>query len=650
MAELNSAPIVDISVATGELIAMTGAGVDDFARVPVAAVQAAVALAGTATQPGDLGSAAGLDTADIEAMITSQAPVMTPTGLTAVVDAGIAAGGATATLLADSAANIIGDSASGPAAVNLATRFETMSILERSDHLGAMLAGQSLEGPVNPGEMAYVDEAGKATGIWFYPETVSDQIAGLATAFPQDPASQRLIWEYDDCTSDIATNDLVVDFSTTLAKRFNFTADLDLGAKALPAGWIGRHVEGVVVASNTHATLARTITFVLSGTLLAQTLNTTVLAGATATTLSVPALKSVFIRYTMTSTGTLHLRVDAQAPAGVGVTDGDKGNITVSGGGLTWTIDNGVVTNAMLETVATATIKGRTTAATGAVENLTPTQVTAMLNIATTGLKGLLPVLGGGTTNFLRADGAWAAPPGGGATNLGYTAATRILTSDTGADVTLPLVTTTEAGLAPASGGGTATFLRADGAWAAPTAAGLVGLQQASFPASSFIPDATNPPSYTLAAGTNFRIESWDFSSTTAQTIYIPISAPKRWNKSTIQFRVRWFHPNTTTNFDVTFEGSAAAFADGDDLDALAFGAVQYSKDTGATGGLKKQFYSPLSAAITVAGAPGDEEFLMLRFRRDPAGGGVATDDDLAVDAKVLGIDIFWTNTTGVDS
>lgn len=40
-----------------------------------------------------------------------------------------------------------------------------------------------------------------------------------------------------------------------------------------------------------------------------------------------------------------------------------------------------------------------------------PTDVTT-LN-ATTGQHGLLPKLGGGTTNFLRADGTWAAPPGG---------------------------------------------------------------------------------------------------------------------------------------------------------------------------------------------------------------------------------------------
>jgi hypothetical protein len=51
----------------------------------------------------------------------------------------------------------------------------------------------------------------------------------------------------------------------------------------------------------------------------------------------------------------------------------------------------------------------------GAVQShLTPTQVTADLNLFTSTLQGLTPLSGGGTTNFLRADGTWAAPPGGG--------------------------------------------------------------------------------------------------------------------------------------------------------------------------------------------------------------------------------------------
>jgi hypothetical protein len=54
------------------------------------------------------------------------------------------------------------------------------------------------------------------------------------------------------------------------------------------------------------------------------------------------------------------------------------------------------------------------------------------------------------------------------ATNLSYDASTRLLSSSTGDDTTLPLVTTSAAGLVPASGGGTTNFLRADGMFAAP--------------------------------------------------------------------------------------------------------------------------------------------------------------------------------------
>lgn len=43
---------------------------------------------------------------------------------------------------------------------------------------------------------------------------------------------------------------------------------------------------------------------------------------------------------------------------------------------------------------------------------LTPTQVTADLNLFTSSLQGLTPASGGGTSTFLRADGTWVAPPG----------------------------------------------------------------------------------------------------------------------------------------------------------------------------------------------------------------------------------------------
>ena len=77
-------------------------------------------------------------------------------------------------------------------------------------------------------------------------------------------------------------------------------------------------------------------------------------------------------------------------------------------------INNDQVTNAKLANVNTATIKGRTTAGTGDPEDLTTAQTTALLDVFTSGNKGLVPASGGGTTNFLRADGTFAAPAGGG--------------------------------------------------------------------------------------------------------------------------------------------------------------------------------------------------------------------------------------------
>jgi hypothetical protein len=73
-----------------------------------------------------------------------------------------------------------------------------------------------------------------------------------------------------------------------------------------------------------------------------------------------------------------------------GLTDGNKGDITVTGTGATWTINNNAVSLAKMAQVATATFLGRTTAATGNVEALTATQATALLNEATIALKGLL--------------------------------------------------------------------------------------------------------------------------------------------------------------------------------------------------------------------------------------------------------------------
>lgn len=126
-----------------------------------------------------------------------------------------------------------------------------------------------------------------------------------------------------------------------------------------------------------------------------------------------------------------------------GVSDGDKGDLTVSGSGATYTIDAGVVTYAKIQNVsATSRILGRITAGAGSVEELTGTQATTLLNNFTSTLKGLAPLSGGGTVNFLRADVSWAEPPGAGTVNgsatLGGNYTLTTTQANSGLSITLP--------------------------------------------------------------------------------------------------------------------------------------------------------------------------------------------------------------------
>jgi hypothetical protein len=73
-------------------------------------------------------------------------------------------------------------------------------------------------------------------------------------------------------------------------------------------------------------------------------------------------------------------------------------------------ITDEAVTNAKLSNMPANTIKGNNTGITAAPLDLTQAQATAMLNPFSSTLQGLVPLSGGGTSNFLRADGTWTIP------------------------------------------------------------------------------------------------------------------------------------------------------------------------------------------------------------------------------------------------
>lgn len=91
------------------------------------------------------------------------------------------------------------------------------------------------------------------------------------------------------------------------------------------------------------------------------------------------------------------------------------GDATGSGAStVSLVIPNGRVTLAKQGNLPANTIQGNNTGAAGIPLALTVPQATAMLNTFTSTDKGLVPSSGGGTTTFLRADGTFATPSGGG--------------------------------------------------------------------------------------------------------------------------------------------------------------------------------------------------------------------------------------------
>jgi hypothetical protein len=179
--------------------------------------------------------------------------------------------------------------------------------------------------------------------------------------------------------------------------------------------------------------------------------------------------------------------------------DGNKGDITVATLGSVWTVNAGAIDTTKLGGDITAAGKAllddadaaaqRTTlglaaiASSGSADDLAAGAVpAARFNDTSHGNRGggaLHAAATASVAGFMsgadktKLDGIASGAQVNVPTDLTYTASTRLLASSTGADATLPLFTTTDAGLVSGSGGGTTNFLRADGTWAAPPGGGV---------------------------------------------------------------------------------------------------------------------------------------------------------------------------------
>lgn len=134
----------------------------------------------------------------------------------------------------------------------------------------------------------------------------------------------------------------------------------------------------------------------------------------------------------------------------------------------------------------------------------------------------------------------------------------------------------------------------------------------------------------------------WAFDASVSEAVQFLVPMPKAYNGGTVTFRPRWKHPATTVNFGAVFALRAVAVGDNEAMDA-AFGAAQLSTDAGGT--TDRHYIGPESAAITIAGTPIGGETMLFELYRVTADAG----DTLAVDAQLLGVDLFITTTAGTD-
>jgi hypothetical protein len=176
-------------------------------------------------------------------------------------------------------------------------------------------------------------------------------------------------------------------------------------------------------------------------------------------------------------------------------------------------------------------------------------------------------------------------------------------------------------------------------------AGGGIGKQTIFVPASSMLPRITNGPSLgSLETATNrVNVSTLDFDPTTQEFAQFQIAMPKSWDEGTVTYEVIWYHPSTTTNFGVVWSLAGVALSDTNALDT-AFGTAVQVTDTGGT--TNALYDSPESTAVTIGNVPAENDYVIFQIARVPADGS----DTMAVDARLLGIRLFYTTNAGNDA
>lgn len=169
----------------------------------------------------------------------------------------------------------------------------------------------------------------------------------------------------------------------------------------------------------------------------------------------------------------------------------------------------------------------------------------------------------------------------------------------------------------------------------------ISGTNELYIPATAFTRQATNGAAEGIVelATTLQPLETLDFDTTTQEFAVFQWLPPKRWDRGTITFQAYWTAASGSGTAGFLLEGVAIS---NDDALNTAYGTAVAVLDTLITA--NDLHISPVSNAVTIAGTPADGDLVWLRVKRD-----VST-DDLGVDAKLIGVKVFYTVDQGNDA
>lgn len=132
-----------------------------------------------------------------------------------------------------------------------------------------------------------------------------------------------------------------------------------------------------------------------------------------------------------------------------------------------------------------------------------------------------------------------------------------------------------------------------------------------------------------------------DFDKDADEAAQFNVCFPKSWNLGTITYQVWWAGLATTTGVAWGLQG--VAISDNSTIDVAYGTAVVVTDD--AQGAVEELLVTAESGAVTIAGSPADNDLCYFRIFRDVSDGN----DDMAGDARLLGVKLFFTTDAETD-